>query len=303
MTAVPPSAVHSVSSPSSASSHILSKHTAAATTVTHTHPQLHLDRPSERHLPLDRGSERQAEMLMPLERQGPSSSSGSVAPPSGPTVSLRANSPTLPVQTSGTCSRNRFICEIAVDSATCHTFSLLKHVSGNVPATPKLTQLPVRTSQKVKATLANIPVGNYEGGGRGKERDREKEREAAGSGHFSFDTQSSPATHPMDELPPERAPESCGAADSSEPRSRDGATTKEVRGPSCGVTRAGLCRTRVRSCTKAACIDHFCRRDGRSASLRPLCSLHPPPQSPTCPRHTLIRKDLHPKSSRPAPLR
>lgn len=115
MTAVPPSAVHSVSSPSGASSHILSKHTAAATTVTHTHPQLHLDRPSERHLPLERASERQAEMLMPLERQlerqGPSSS-GSVAPPSGPAVSIRANSPTLPVQTSG---RNHFICELTVD--------------------------------------------------------------------------------------------------------------------------------------------------------------------------------------------
>lgn len=127
MTAVPPSAVHSGSSPSSASSHILSKHTAAATTVTHTHPQLHLDRPSERHLSRDRpadrqmerASERQAEMLMPLERQlerqGQPSSSGSVAPPSGPAVSIRANSPTLPVQTSGTCSRSHFTCELTVD--------------------------------------------------------------------------------------------------------------------------------------------------------------------------------------------
>lgn len=111
MAAGPPSAVHSVSSPSCASSHILSKHSAAATAVTHTHPQLHLDRPSERHLPLDRASE----MLMPLERQGQPCSSGSVAPPSGPTVSIRANSPTLPVQTSGTCSRNHFICGLPVD--------------------------------------------------------------------------------------------------------------------------------------------------------------------------------------------
>lgn len=122
MTAVPPSVVHSVTSPSSASSHILSKHTAAATTVTHTHPQLHLDRPSERHLPLDRPAdrqmdrqtERQAEMLMQLDRQldrqGQTSSSSSVAPPSGSTVSIRANSPPLPVQTSGTCLRKHFIC-------------------------------------------------------------------------------------------------------------------------------------------------------------------------------------------------
>lgn len=117
--------------------------------------------------------------------------------------------------------------------------------SGSAPGTPKLTQLPVRTSQKVKATLASIPVGNYEGGGRGKERerekdrerDKEKEREAAGSGHFSFDVQSSPSTHPPEELPSERAPDSSSAADSSESRSRDGSATKEVRGTS--RTRAG----------------------------------------------------------------
>lgn len=84
----------------------------------------------------------------------------------------------------------------------------------------------------MKATLANIPVGNYEGGGRGKEREREKDREKdreKESGHFSFDTQSSPATHPLEELPSERGPESAGAADVSEPRSRDGTTTREVR--------------------------------------------------------------------------
>lgn len=94
----------------------------------------------------------------------------------------------------------------------------------------------------MKATLANIPVGSYEGGGRGKERerekdrerdkerDKEKEREAMGGGHFSFDTQSSPSTHPAEEPPSERAPESSSTADPSESRSRDG--TKEVRGTS-----------------------------------------------------------------------
>lgn len=88
----------------------------------------------------------------------------------------------------------------------------------------------------MKATLASIPVGNYEGGGRGKERerekdrerDKEKEREAVGGGHFSFDTQSSPSTHPAEEPPCERAPEGSSTADPSECRSRDG--TKEVRG-------------------------------------------------------------------------
>lgn len=133
MTAVPPSVVHSVSSPSSASPHILSKHTAAATTVTHTHPQLHLERATERHVPLDRAAdrpadrqtERQAEMLMQLdrqlERQGQtsSSSSSSVAAPSGSTVSMRPNSPPLPIQTSGTCSRKHFNCTRTIPLISC----------------------------------------------------------------------------------------------------------------------------------------------------------------------------------------
>lgn len=125
MTAVPPSVVHSVSSPSSASPHILSKHTAAAT---HALPPLHLDRPAERHTDrpadrqADRQTERQAEMLMQLDRQlerqgqtSSSSSSSSVAPPSGSTVSIRPNSP-LPVQTSGTC---KHICTHTVDLSHC----------------------------------------------------------------------------------------------------------------------------------------------------------------------------------------
>lgn len=130
MTAVPPSVVHSISGPSNASPHILSKHTATATTVTHTHPQLHVDRPPERHMDrpaerqTDRQTERQAEMLVQLdrqlERQGQTSSSSSgsnsssVAPPSGATVSIRPNSPPLPIQTSGTCSRKHFICKLTV---------------------------------------------------------------------------------------------------------------------------------------------------------------------------------------------
>lgn len=252
MTAVPPSVVHSVSGPSNASPHILSKHTATATTVTHTHPQLHADRPAERHVDrpaeqqTDRQPERQADMLLQLDRQGQicsssssitTTSSCSVAPPSGATVSMRPNSPPLPTQTSGTCSRKHFICKLAVHLIN-YFYILCFYFSGSVPGTPKLSQLPGRTSQKVKATLANIPVGNYEGGGRGKERerekdrerDKEKEREAAGSGHFSFDAQSSPSTHPVEEPPSERAPESSSTADSSEARSRDGATTKEARG-------------------------------------------------------------------------
>lgn len=123
MTAVPPSVVYSVSSPSSASPHILSKHTA---TITHPHSQLHLDRQADRHRPLDRPGERQSdrqaerqtEMVMhsdrQLERQAqtPSSSNSSVALPSGSAVSMRTSSPPLPIQTPGTFSINYFIYKV-----------------------------------------------------------------------------------------------------------------------------------------------------------------------------------------------
>uniref|UniRef100_A0A3Q3KGY0 Protein capicua homolog n=1 Tax=Monopterus albus TaxID=43700 RepID=A0A3Q3KGY0_MONAL len=169
MTAVPPSVVYSVSSPSSASPHILPKHTPSPATITHPHP----DRQADRHLPTDRPadgqtdrqSERQTDLLTHLDRQlerqmQTSSSSSSVAP--------------------------------------------------STPGTPKLTPLPVRTPQKVKATVANIPVGSYEGGGRGKEKERDKERErereATANSHFSFDPEPagqtrSPSTHPAEDLP------------------------------------------------------------------------------------------------------
>uniref|UniRef100_A0A667ZNN1 Protein capicua homolog n=1 Tax=Myripristis murdjan TaxID=586833 RepID=A0A667ZNN1_9TELE len=94
MTAVPPSVVYSVSSPSSVSPHSLPKHTAASSSIAHTHPQPHLDRQADRHLSQDRPADRQAdrqtdrqtELLTPqdrhLERQTQvSSTSSSVAPP------------------------------------------------------------------------------------------------------------------------------------------------------------------------------------------------------------------------------
>uniref|UniRef100_A0A668AC69 Protein capicua homolog n=1 Tax=Myripristis murdjan TaxID=586833 RepID=A0A668AC69_9TELE len=102
MTAVPPSVVYSVSSPSSVSPHSLPKHTAASSSIAHTHPQPHLDRQADRHLSQDRPADRQAdrqtdrqtELLTPqdrhLERQTQvSSTSSSVAPPSGSAVSIR----------------------------------------------------------------------------------------------------------------------------------------------------------------------------------------------------------------------
>lgn len=111
MTAVPPSVVYSVSSPSSSSPHILPKHTVTPGTITHPH----LDRQADRHLPLERPAERQADRqterqteLLPhsdrqLERQmHTSSSTSSVAPPSGLAVSIRPCSPPLQIQTPGT---------------------------------------------------------------------------------------------------------------------------------------------------------------------------------------------------------
>ncbi|XP_034729974.1 protein capicua homolog isoform X2 [Etheostoma cragini] len=226
MTAVPPSVVYSVSSPSSASPHILSKYTATPSTVTHPHPHFHLDRQADRHLPpdrpadrqADRQAERQTELLTHsdrhLERQA-STNSSSVAPPSGSAVSIRPCSPPLQIQTPG-----------------------------NTPGTPKLTQLPVRTPQKVKATVANIPVGSYEGGGRGKEREREKEREkerererereASATSHFSFEPEvagqtGSPSTHPAEEPPSsERTLEGSCVPDSSDTRHQESTSTKET---------------------------------------------------------------------------
>lgn len=104
-------------------------------------------------------------------------------------------------------------------------------------STAKLAQVPLRTPQKVKATVANIPVGSYEGGGRGKDRERErerdkereKERERESTGlppHFSFEPDS-PATHSTDEsASSERPPESSSTAHPCE--GRNSTATKEA---------------------------------------------------------------------------
>ncbi|CAF90910.1 unnamed protein product, partial [Tetraodon nigroviridis] len=151
--------------------------------------------------------------------------------------------------------------------------------------TERQAEMLLQTSQKVKATLANIPVGNYEGGGRGKERekdkerDKEKEREAAGSGHFSFDAQSSPSTHLAEEPPSERAPESSGTADPAESRSRDGTAAKEVRGTpdtrsplTTGCCRRCISRSASRSCRSS---------DRRRFCLLPPCKAWPPRPAPS----------------------
>lgn len=118
------------------------------------------------------------------------------------------------------------------------------HISaGSAPGTPKLPQLPVRTPQKIKATVANIPVGSYEGGGRGKEREknrereREKERENTGANsRFSFELErpgesASPSqhTHTAEEPPSsDRPPVGHGPGDNTDTCSTE-ASNKEVR--------------------------------------------------------------------------
>ncbi|XP_029593357.1 protein capicua homolog isoform X1 [Salmo trutta] len=246
MAAVPPNMVYTVSSSSSLSTHILPKHTfapATPTTHTHTHTQLQSDRQTDRHAgerPTDRTShsqsekaaDRQAETQPELQAYGQTDrptltqadrqterqaqtfnkSSSLVVPPSGSSLSLRPCSPPLP-----------------------------SHTSSSTPDTPKLPQLPVRTPQKIKATVANIPVGSYEGGGRGKEREknrereREKERENTGANSgFSFElerpgesTSPSQHTHTAEEPPSsDRPPVGHGPGDNTDTRSTE-ASNKE----------------------------------------------------------------------------
>lgn len=216
MAPVPPSVVYSASNPSSASPHILPKHTSAPSAVTHLHPQPHPDRQVERHPPTDRPAERQSDRQADVlahsdrqvERQSTAGNSNSpAAPPSGAAVSIRPCSPPIQIQAPG--------------------------------STPKLPHLPVRLPQKVKATVATIPVGSYDGGGRGKDREREKEREkerereAAANSHFSFEPEpsghtGSPSTHPAEEpSSSDRPQEGSSTAEPADSRNRESTTTKE----------------------------------------------------------------------------
>lgn len=180
--------------------------------------------------------------------------------------------------------------------------------SGSTSAAPKLTQLPGRAPQKVKAMVANIPVGSYEGGGRGKERERdrererererekEREREATGNSHFSFDPEpagqaGSPSTHPAEDLPSSDRPlEGSSAGDSSDTWNKESTTTKEVNGAS------------FKSCSVAVDTQltpyYQCvyRLGGRSP-YPPLLYLQHQPQSPPCLPHRLTKTVLLPKRS------
>nr|XP_023665706.1 protein capicua homolog isoform X2 [Paramormyrops kingsleyae] len=216
--AVPPSVVYTVSSPSTLSPHILPKHTqphadrtgahAGAERQGHPQPDRHTD--VQVYSQLDRPPRAQAHS--PLERQPHSQSSSklsgsTVQTSSGSGASLRASSPSVPLHT------------------------------GSAPGTPKLPSVQTRTPQKVKAAVASIPVGSYEGGGRGKERDREREKErererekesvSGGSSRFPFEMErlgdvGSPAPHPPEEGPSDGPPEGHGVGDSAPSRGKEG---------------------------------------------------------------------------------
>ncbi|XP_028837479.1 protein capicua homolog isoform X2 [Denticeps clupeoides] len=220
---VPPSVVYTVSSPSSLSPHILPKQSLATLAPSLSERQSHVLPHGERqaHLPLekpserqtDRQAERQTERLADRQLETHShmdrpshsqtqvsakASASSAVSSSGSAVPLLPSSPSLPSHT------------------------------GSAPGTPKLPSLPARTPQKVKATVASIPVGSYESGGRGKDREKERERdrekdrekEKESSSHFSFELEhpgdtSSPKTHSAEEGPSEVTSEGHSAGDST----------------------------------------------------------------------------------------
>lgn len=105
---------------------------------------------------------------------------------------------------------------------------------------PKPPPVPVRPPQKVKATVANIPVGCYDGGGRGKERekerekekDKEREKEKESGSLFSFDVDKavetvSPVAPSVEEGSSETDAHSVGEAGVTCGRGRE-ANAKEV---------------------------------------------------------------------------
>ncbi|XP_036450828.1 protein capicua homolog isoform X4 [Colossoma macropomum] len=224
---VPPGVVYTVSSPSSLSPHILPKHTSptSATSTTlvtsdrqghgpaHSERQLHQDRAAEGHMytqPADRQTDKlpvaQADRL--AQAAGKSCSS-STAPPPGTSLTLQPGSPAQPSHTGG-------------------------------PGISKLPPVPTRPPQKVKATVANIPVGCYDGGGRGKERekerekekDREREKEKESGSLFSFEPDKagetvSPAASSLEEGSSEGDAHSVGEAGATSGRSKE-ANAKET---------------------------------------------------------------------------
>ncbi|XP_047666711.1 protein capicua homolog isoform X2 [Tachysurus fulvidraco] len=183
---------------------ILPKHTSS-TSVTHTSLSAP-DRPGHgsAHAELDRQTDK-----LPVSHTDRLTKVGSssTAPPPGAPLSLQPASPAQPPLSA---------------------------------AISKLSPGPARPPQKVKATVANIPVGCYDGGGRGKERekDREKEKERErgkekeSSSCFSFEVDKSGEVTPaantsLDDSSSEAEAHNPGEAGSTSTRSKE-ANAKEA---------------------------------------------------------------------------
>ncbi|KAL0172337.1 hypothetical protein M9458_032648, partial [Cirrhinus mrigala] len=168
MATVSPSVVYTVSSSSSLSPHILPKHTTTTSMTSVTSDrQGNVSAHAERQLLQERTLDRQhTDSQVYTQRflyYSRTNSFSSVVPPPGTSVPLQPGSP---AQTA--------------------------------PGTPKL--ITPRPPQKVKATVANIPVGSYDGGGRGKEREKERDREKEREREKDKESaSSSPATFPSEE--------------------------------------------------------------------------------------------------------
>ncbi|XP_053480939.1 protein capicua homolog isoform X2 [Ictalurus furcatus] len=154
------------------------------------------------------------------------------------------------------------------------------------PAQPPLAAAiskPARPPQKVKATVANIPVGCYDGGGRGKEREkdrekekeREREKEKESSSCFSFEV--------------DKSGEMTAAAPTS---LDDGSSEAEAH----NVGEVGSTSTR----SKEANAKEAEWKDSTSSSPLPQSASEPAPPLPQSDKDTPLPKKL---KSRPPPLK
>ncbi|KAF5902362.1 protein capicua isoform X1, partial [Clarias magur] len=225
---------------------ILPKHTSTTSVTPTTLPAP--ERPSHgpAHVELDRQTDK---LPLSLTDRLTKLSSSSTAPPSGATLPLHPASPAQPTLAA---------------------------------AITKLPPVPARLPQKVKATVANIPVGCYDGGGRGKEREkdrekekdkeRERDKEKESSSCFSFEVDKSGETTP------------------AAPTSLDDGSS-EAEGQSATETST---RSKDASAKEAEWKDSAC-----SSPLPPSAS-DPAPPLPQSDKETPLPKKL---KSRPPPLK
>ncbi|XP_026875284.2 protein capicua homolog isoform X6 [Electrophorus electricus] len=207
---VPPGVVYTVST---ASPHLPPKHTlttslTSVTSVTSDrqgHAPAHIERQSLPERTAEGHAYAQPTDKLLLPQAAGKGNSSSAAPPSGSSLPLQPGSAAQP-----------------------------SHTVGVGTGLPKPLAVPGRPPQKVKAMVANIPVGCYDGGGRGKEREKErdKEREREFGGSFSFEVDklgeaASPGPGPPDDSPTEADAHGTGEPGAASGRGKE-LNTKEA---------------------------------------------------------------------------